>query len=202
MSWWRIFRARRSQESELQRELNFHVEGAARRSVRHEFGGMDQVREDCRDVRPGRWLDRLGADLTHSVRGMCKRPILALTIILTVAVCVAVNTAVFTVVDSLLIRSLPFPKADRLISMSNQYPKAGVFDQDASAAGDYVDRERTIPAVAEQALYQFVDFPVDRGGHPMVASEMVACRTKVGRLQILRPGPSHGRSPAGALREE
>ncbi len=203
MKWWNLFRARPSRESELQRELGFHVEervadliktglsgDAARRRVRHEFGGMDQVQEDCRDVRPSRWLERLGADLTHSVRGMRKRPVLTLTIILTVAVCVAVNTAVFTVVDSLLIRSLPFPQADRLISMSNQYPKAGVFDQDASSAGDYADREGTIPAIAEQALYQFAAFPVDLGGEAVQLRGMMVTPSL---FRLLRVQPSQGR---------
>lgn len=116
--------------------------------------------------------------------------ILTLTIILTVAVCVAVNTAVFTVVDSLLIRPLPFPQADRLISMSNQYPKAGVFDQDASAGGDYGDREGTMPAIAEHALYQFVSFPVDRGGEVVQLRGMMATPSLFG---LLRVQPSQGR---------
>lgn len=207
MNWGKIFRARRGQEFELQRELAFHVEEKvadlvkagfseddARRKVRQEFGGIDQVLEECRDRRPGQWLERFGKDVTHSVRGMRKRPVLALTIVLTVAVCVAVNTAVFTVVDSLLIRSLPFPRADRLISMSNQYPKAGVFDQDASAAGDYFDRQGSIPAIAEQALYQFVAFPVDRSGEVIQLRGMMATPSL---FRLLRVSPAQGRLFAG-----
>jgi len=192
-----------SNDDELRKEITFHIEervadlvksglpeDAARRRVLHEFGGAAQVHESCRDVRPFRWLERIADDCVHSLRGMRKRPVLTLTIVLTVAVCVAVNTAVFTVVDSLLIRPLPFPQADRLISMSNQYPKAGVVDQDAVSAGDYFDRQGTIPAVAEQALYQFVSFPVDRGAG---VAQLRGVTATPSLFRVLRVPPAHGR---------
>lgn len=203
MSWWRTLIGRGRQESKLLKELDFHVEervadligsglaeSEARRRVRHEFGGLEQVREQCRDVRPGLWLEWLVRDLEHSLRAIRQRPVLALTIVLTVAACVAVNTAVFTVVDSLLLRPLSFDAADRLISMTNQYPKAGIWDQDGSAAGDYIDREGALPAVAEQALYQFVTFPVDRGG---AAAQVRGLSVTPSFFPLLRVRPAQGR---------
>lgn len=210
MSWWRNLIGRGQQESSVLKELDFHVEERvsdlvnsglaereARRRVRHEFGGLEQVREQCRDVRPGRWLEGLLRDLRHSLRAIGQRSILALTIILTVAVCVAVNTAVFTVVDSLLLRPLPFQEADRLISMTNQYPKAGIWDQDGSAAGDYVDREGALPAVAEQALYRFVTYPVDRGG---AATQVRGLSVTSSFFPLLRVQPAQSIVNPGVIR--
>jgi predicted permease len=139
-------------------------EEAARRQVRLEFGGLDQIREQCDDVRPWRWVERLLADCRFSLRAMRRSPVLSATMFATVALCVGVNAAVYTVVDSLLIRPLPFPRADRLVVMTNLYPKAGVVDQDATAPGDYFDRKDAMPAVESHALYQFVNQPVEHGG--------------------------------------
>ncbi|MBI4905474.1 MAG: ABC transporter permease [Acidobacteria bacterium] len=203
MSWWKNLIARERVERDLGRELDFHVEErvsdlmksgldeeAARKKVRQEFGVVAHVREECADARSGRWLELLLRDLKHSLRGLRKQPVAALTTILTVAICVAVNTAVFTVVDSMLIRPLPLPDADRLVSMTNQYPKAGIHDQDSSAAGDYWDREGKLAAVSSHALYQPVAYPVDRGERPAHVNGM---RVTPSLFSVLRVRPAQGR---------
>jgi hypothetical protein len=106
----------RDRDKDLDRELAFHIEqhaedliarGIAReeaqRRAKIEIGGLEQVREECRDVRPWRWLARLTGDVRYCVRGIRKSPSSAFGLIVTVAVCIAVNTAVFTVVDSLIL---------------------------------------------------------------------------------------------------
>ncbi|MFN7922618.1 MAG: permease prefix domain 1-containing protein [Bryobacteraceae bacterium] len=123
-------------DQELRRELALQVEkrvadlvrsgmseGEARRRSGHGFGGIDQVREQCHDARPGRWLDRLLLDTRQSIRALAKRPVASVAAILTIAVCEAVNTAVYTVVDSLLIRPLPFRDSHRLISVTISTPR-------------------------------------------------------------------------------
>jgi len=194
---------RREQEAALEKELRFHIEERvrdlmqsgmpeqeARRRVRLEFGGMEQVQEQCRDVRRGRRWERWAKDFQYALRTLRKSPGAAATMILTVTVCVAVNTGVFTVVDSLLLRPLPFEDADRLVAMTNLYPKAGMIDQDGSAAGDYIDRDGTLPAIREQALYRFVTHPVDRGGTP---NQMRGLAVTPSFLPLLRVRPALGR---------
>lgn len=184
------------------KELQFHVdervadmmksgipEEEARRQVRLEFGGLDQVGEQCDDVRPWRWVERLLADFRFSLRAMRRSPVLSATMIATVAICVGVNTAVYTVVDSLLIRPLPFPGADRLVIMTNLYPKAGVIDQDATAPGDYFDRRDSMPAVECHALYQFVNQPVDLGG---AVTQVRGVMATASWFEVLRVLPARG----------
>jgi len=197
-----IWRKRR--ESDLERELRFHLEeraadlmarGATReeavRRARIELGGVEQVREGCRDVRPFHWLERVFGETILAIRGMRRNPLSTLAVVLTIAVCVAVNTAVFTVVDSLLLRPLPFADADQLITMENLYPRAGVTEQDGGAAsGDLFDRTGQMPAVAEHALYRYFAFPVDRGGVPV---QVRGIGVSPGFLPLLRVRPSEGR---------
>lgn len=190
-------------ERDLDRELSFHIEehaadlmkrGVAReeayRRARIALGGVEQVREDCRDERPSRWLEQFARDLRYALRALRKNPATVFAIVLTVAVCVALNTAVFTVVDSLLLRPLPFDRADRLVFMTNQYPKAGVTDSDLSAAGDYLDRQGTISALAEHALYRFLDEPLDLGAAPIQIRGMSVTPSF---FPLLRVRPARGR---------
>ena len=195
---------RKKRESDLERELRFHLEereadlmarGAtreeARRRARVEIGGVEQVREGCRDVRPFQWAERALGETTFAIRGMRRNPLSTLAVVLTIAMCVAVNTAVFTVVDSLLLRPLPFADADELITMVNLYPRAGVTDQDGGASsGDLFDRKGSMPAVAEHALYHFFAFPIDRGGVPV---QVRGIGVSPGFLPLLRVRPSEGR---------
>lgn len=179
MKFW-LGRRREETEAALDKELRFHLEeraaawraeglteSEARRRVRQEFGGLEQVREECRDVRPGEWLARLAREVRYAAREARKQPAATATVVLTVAICIAVNTAVFAVVDSVLLRPLPYAGADRLIAMINQYPNAGISDQDGSSAGDYVDRAGQMPAVAEHALYRPISLPVSRNETPV-----------------------------------
>ncbi len=192
-----------ARNSQTPKELQFHIdervaalrksgvpEEEARRQVRLEFGGLDQVREQCDDVRRWRWAERLSADCRFSLRAMRRSPVLSATMIATVAICVGVNTAVYAVVDSLLIRPLPFPQADRLVIMTNLYPKAGVADQDATASGDYFDRRDAMPAIASHALYQFVNQPVDQGG---AVTQMRGMMATAWLFEVLRVQPERGR---------
>jgi len=194
---------RRSTQNGLENEIAFHIEERvrdliqtglsepeARRRVRHEFGGAQQVGEQCRDARPGRWLDLLAADLRDSLRAIRKRPALTLTIVATIGICTALNTSVFTVVDSLLLRPLPFDQAGRLIVLANQYPKAGITDQEESAAGDYFERSQAVDTLSSQAIYQMVSYPVDHGGG---VTQVRGVSVTPSFFDVLRVRPAQGR---------
>ena len=202
--WWKGWN-RAQQESELDRELTFHLEermadlrarglppDAARRQARMELRGVEQVREECREARPTRWLERLATDARYALRGMMQRPAAATTFVLTVALCVGVNTAVFTVVDSLLLRPLPFDGADRLITMTNQYPKAGIGEQNNAAGGDLTDRQGKLPAVAEHALFRWVTHPLEWAAQS-APQQVDGVAVTSSFFSLLRVRPAQGR---------
>src|SRR3984893_12449085 len=93
-------------------------EEAARRA-RMEFGSIDNVKADCREARGLRLFDELHHDLRYAVRLMRKTPGITATVLATLALCLGVNLAIGAVVDSVLLRALPFPAPARLVRVFN-----------------------------------------------------------------------------------
>jgi predicted permease len=141
--------SRASLEQELDDELRVHVEyeaekyerqgmshEAALRRARLEFGGVEQVKEASRDVRGIARLESLARDLRHAIRSLKNRPAFTLTVIATLAVGIGANTAIFTLVDALLLRPLPVSRPEQLVIVSD--PAAVNNNNVGSPVTDYV----------------------------------------------------------------
>src|ERR1700730_1557685 len=94
------------------------------------------------------------SDLRFAVRQLCKAPAFTITAIATVAICIGANLAIFAVINSVLLRPLPFPNADRLVTIYNTYPKAGV-ENDGSSITNYYERRGNIPGFSN--LFTYMD---------------------------------------------
>ena len=118
---------RRRMERELERELRYHVdrrvddllrrglsEAAARRQVALEFGGVLQVREAVEEAWLWRWLANGQRDLQYAARLLRRSPGFAATALLSIALGIAASTAVFSLIDQVLLRRLPVSEPDRL----------------------------------------------------------------------------------------
>ncbi|HXT68185.1 MAG TPA: ABC transporter permease [Vicinamibacterales bacterium] len=114
-------------ERELTREVSAHLRmleeeyrrrglGAdeAATAARRALGGVDQLKDYHRDARSFLWLDNLRRDSAYAVRSLVRSPGFSLVAIATLALAIGANTALFTVVDRVLLRSVPLPNADRL----------------------------------------------------------------------------------------
>jgi putative ABC transport system permease protein len=133
MTWLgRLFRRERL-EHQLDAELRDHFERLvsqyveegqsereARRQARLEFGGFDQVKEICRDARGTRWLEDVAQDVRYGARGLKKNPGFLAVAVVTLALGVGANAAVFSVVNALLLRPLPVQDPDGLISLQRR----------------------------------------------------------------------------------
>ncbi|MGA7521232.1 MAG: ABC transporter permease [Acidobacteriaceae bacterium] len=132
-TWQRIGRVlrnlqrRREIEDNLDEELHASVQllidekiaaglspHEARRVALAQFGGIEPVRQAVRDHRAGAGIARLGQDMRWGLRQMLRNPGFTLTVILTLALSVGANTAIFSIVNALLLRSLPYPEPQRL----------------------------------------------------------------------------------------
>ena len=93
------------------------------RRARLEFGNIDNVKDDCREARGLRMFDELQRDTRHAVRLLRRSPGFTFTALATLALCLGANLTIFAVVDSVLLRPLPFPDAARLMSVFNTLPE-------------------------------------------------------------------------------
>ena len=139
MSWWSRAWRQDALERQLDAELRDHVErlvadhlaaglsGAdARRRARMEFGGFDQAKEACRDVRGLRWLDELTQDVRGAVRILRATPVVSAAAILSLALGIGANTALFSLVNRLVLRTLPVAEPQHLFTIeSGQAINAG-----------------------------------------------------------------------------
>src|SRR5438046_6577980 len=92
-------------------------------------------------------------DLRFALRQLRKAPAFTLTALATIAICLGANLAIFAVINSILLRPLPFPDSDRLVSIYNTYPKAGV-ENDGSSITNYYERRGNILAFSSLSIYR------------------------------------------------
>src|SRR6202040_4117765 len=162
----RALTRRRRFEDAMTEELRFHIEqyvgdlvraGVApeegARRARLGFGSVGNGEGGCREAWGLRLFDELHHDLRYAVRLMRKTPGITATVLATLALCLGVNLTIGAVVDSVLLRPLPFPAPDRLVRVFNTYPKAGLPDDGASVT-NYYERRGRIAAFTALALYR------------------------------------------------
>lgn len=167
---------RQKLDADMAEELRAHLEmqeaenrgrglspDEARYAARRQFGGVEQIKERAREQRSGRWVEDLARDLRRSLRSLGKQRGFTATAVLTLALCVGANIAIFAVVDTVLLRPLPFAEPDRLVTVFNAYPGASLPRSETSFA-NYADRRGAIPALASMAIYQNADAAVGPAG--------------------------------------
>jgi predicted permease len=166
-SLFRVLTRRREFEEGMTEELRFHIEQytddlvrsgmspeKAARHARIEFGSLDSVKGNCREERGLHLLDEFLRELSYAARLLRKTPGFTATALLTLAICLGANLTIFAVIDSVLLRPLPFPEPDRLMTIFNTYPKAGV-DRDGSSLTNYYERRGHISAFTSLAIYRY-----------------------------------------------
>jgi predicted permease len=135
-------------------------------------------------------MDALLLDLKYAVRSLWRAKGFAATVALTFAICIAANTALFAIVDSVVLRPLPVPDANSIVLLGNEYPKAGVSNLNSSSAGDYYDRLREMTAFESQALFRQREQTVELNGLPQRIHGMLVTPSW---FTLLRVSPALGR---------
>ncbi|HEX8337930.1 MAG TPA: ABC transporter permease, partial [Pyrinomonadaceae bacterium] len=161
---------REEMEGELDVELRFHIEKEVERNVARgmspaearrvalvEFGGVERVREECRDVRGVRLLDDLLQDLRYALRVLTKSPAFTLVSLLSLALGIGVNATVFGFVNAVMLRPLPLPDHAELVRIQ---------DDNLPAYSDYLAFNERAPVFRGLAAYDFDSFQLTAGDTP------------------------------------
>ena len=191
---------RRGVERELDKELWFHFDqqvqenvgkgmspGEARASAVRSFGGLVQIQEECRDMRRTNQLETIWNDLRYAVRALGRTPGFTVIIVLTLALAIGANSAIFSVIQGVLLRPLPYAQPDRIVRIffnSDTYPKFPLNPYDLR---DFRTRNRSFDCVAGIVR---ADAQLSGAGEPVM---LHAFRVTAGYFRVLGFRPSIGR---------
>jgi putative ABC transport system permease protein len=191
-------------ERDLDEEIRLHLEleieknlrqglpaDEARRRARLAFGGIDVVKEAHRDGRGWRWLEDALADARFALRTLRRNPVLSATAIITLALGIGANTAIFSAVNAVILRPLPFPQSDRLVMISEDNPEKG-WRREVAAPANYLDWKERVRAFEDVAAY------TPGGGSTLTGQgnpQRVRSRAVTGNyFSVLRVRPELGRA--------
>ena len=177
----------------IERETQENIERGmspeeARAAALRKFGNVTRIMEETRAVWISVWLEQLLQDVRYGIRGLRRNPGFAAVVVLTLALAIGMNTAVFSLVNAILVRPLPYPDPDRLVWLGNynRFFKAEMVD-----SPDYVDWKDQATSFAAMAAYLtrgYTIVTVNGAGHHVLADvtadfwDISGARPALGRL--------------------
>jgi putative ABC transport system permease protein len=170
--------SRRRQETELDDELRLHLEmeteanqrrgmapDEARRAALLRFGGVEQAKEGCRESWRGRFLEVLAEDVRYGLRGLRRSPGFAAAVVLTLGLGIGANTAVFSLINGVLLKPLPYARGEQVVVL--RQPEARTASQDLGFSPlevrDYREMSRAFDGLVE---HHSMDFTLLGSGDP------------------------------------
>jgi len=207
---------RRDKEAELREELRFHLDeeagqrqedglaaDEARFAARRELGNLTLVEEDTHAAWGWTWLEEITQDLRYGLRLLRKSPGFTTVAVLTLALGIGANTAIFSVVNAVLLKSLPFKDPEQLVMVWNRAAAAAGGDRTPLAVADLLDWRAQNRSFADIAAFQWGSFNYAGGDLPeqLQAANVTAnffsvlgVQTQLGRTFLPeedRPGAQH-----------
>ncbi len=166
MYWFRRLFRKEKTEHQLDSELRFHLEqrtadyirdgmspNQARRQARLEFGGMEGVKEECRESRRVHTVETLLQDVRYGLRMLRKSPGFTFVTVVTLALGMGANTTMFSTMDAMLLHPLSVPELERLVAISETMPHS-ITGTETVAPADYLDWTRQSTVFDGMAAYQ------------------------------------------------
>lgn len=201
---WRALTHKNQLEDELDEEMRFHLERDVEQNIRNgmtpkdaryaalkAFGAMDQSKEECRDARGIGPLENTLRDITYSLRVLLKSYAFTIVVVLTLALGIGANTAIFSFANGILLRPLPYPQSDRLAVIEEAALKRGI-DAMTVSYPNFLDWREQNKVFEDIATYFRINrFALSGAGDPV---EIRGSRISRGLFEILRVSPQLGRT--------
>ena len=182
-------------------ELRFHLEkqieqnvaggmstDEARYTALRTFGNVEAIKEECRDSWGVRFIHELAQDIRYGLRQLRRYPGFTAVAVITLALGIGANTAIFSIVNAVLLNPLPYPHPDRLIAL---YSRSSRFTEGSISYPNFLDWVRLNRSFASLAAYRQDNFTLTGSGEPeRVSVEMVSA----GFFSVLGDKPAMGRS--------
>lgn len=175
-----LFRQRHV-EQELSDELRFHLDKLieqnvgkglnpkeARYTALRELGGVDQIKEECRDMRRVNYLKDLARDLAFGLRQLCRNRSMTAVAILTLALGVGATSAIFSYINAWIIKPLPYPHSERLMAFQSHNTKIGWTTNVLTSTASFLDFERQQTSFEKLVLWAGWDFNLTGNGPPIL----------------------------------
>jgi predicted permease len=203
---WRSLFRRAQAETEMQRELDLHLEqltrefiaggmspADARLAAIREFGSTDFFKEECRDMRRVNWIHDLGKDAIYACRLLRKSPGFTLTAVLSLALGIGANTAIFSMVNALLLRPLPYPHPERL-AMLFERNLSNSSDRANAAPGNFLDWQKQSAAFEHISAFQTRTVTLSGNAAEVESERVAACTCSANIFETLEVQPALGRA--------
>jgi putative ABC transport system permease protein len=169
----------RRPDGELEEELRLHVElaadaarrqgddaGEAVRSARIRTGGAAQAMDALRDQRGWPWLEDLGRDLRHGIRSLRRSPVFTAVALIVLALGIGANTAIFSIVNAVIIQPLAYPRPEQLMYVNSQVPRLGLSVFSVSHP-EYLELRQLSESFATMGVFRLGEVNLTAGDRPM-----------------------------------
>ena len=201
---WRALTHKAEMDQELDEEMRFHLERDIEQNIRNgmspedaryaalrSFGGVDQSKEECRSSRGVGLIESVVRDVSYGLRVLFKSYAFTIVVILTLALGIGANTAIFSFANGILLRPLPYPQSDRLAVLEETALKEGGINIGVSYPNflDWREQNKVFEGIATH--FGTSRFAITAGGTP---NEIRGTRVSYGLFEVLHVSPILGRT--------
>ncbi len=176
---WRALRYASALDAQMDAELQLHLDleidklvrqgiprDEARTAALRAFGGVERVREECRDARHTAWADTLVRNVRWALRVLVRQPGYTIAVIATLGLGIGANTAVFSVIRGVVLEPLPYPESDRLVVLHQSSSLAGQENVNVSIRELYDYREQLAHDFDGLVEFHTMNFDLINQGEP------------------------------------